>query len=318
MAQPTNHWKLGLFVVAGFVLALATIAFLAARSLRRESVTYVTYYDESVQGLEVGSPVKFRGVTIGNVSGIDVGPDRKHIAVHSSLGTRQIHDLGLVEGEGKNTKDTMPPNLRAQIASQGITGVKFLQIDFFEEKDNPRPQLPFEVREPYIPAAVSTMKSLEDAIVRAVNRLPEIADSMNRISGRIDFIVADIAENKIPEKVAGVLLQAHATLVTANDSVKKLDTGKLSGLTAEGLANLNAAIARTNVLLARLDSQTGLLSRAENSTTQFGEAATSVRGVGQEVEATLRELQDTAASIRRVAESLEQDPDMLLKGRSKK
>ena len=72
--HPTNHWKLGLFVVLGFVLALCTVVFLGARSLHKDSVSYKTYFDESVQGLEIGSPIKFRGVTIGNVSAIDIAP----------------------------------------------------------------------------------------------------------------------------------------------------------------------------------------------------------------------------------------------------
>ncbi len=79
MSAPSNHWKLGLFVVAGVALFLTMLVFLGARSLQSETVTYKTYFDESVQGLEVGSPVKFRGVTIGNVSGIDIAADRRHV-----------------------------------------------------------------------------------------------------------------------------------------------------------------------------------------------------------------------------------------------
>ena len=86
MAAPTNHWKLGLFVVVGFVLALSTVAVLGARSLRKEVVQYVSYFDESVQGLEAGSPIKFRGVTIGTVGKIDVAPDHRHVEVTSELG----------------------------------------------------------------------------------------------------------------------------------------------------------------------------------------------------------------------------------------
>ena len=51
MATPTNHWKLGLFVVTGFVLALITVVVLGAQSLKKQTVSYKTYFDESVQGL---------------------------------------------------------------------------------------------------------------------------------------------------------------------------------------------------------------------------------------------------------------------------
>ena len=70
MAAPQNHWKLGLFVVVGLALAVATVTLLGAFSTYREVGLYVSYFDESVQGLEVGSPIKFRGVTIGTVGRI--------------------------------------------------------------------------------------------------------------------------------------------------------------------------------------------------------------------------------------------------------
>src|ERR1700712_4475327 len=78
MAAPTNHWKLGLFVVIGFVLVLTTVAALGARSLRTEVGHYVSYFDESVQGLEIGSPLKFRGGALGTLGKIDIAPEHPH------------------------------------------------------------------------------------------------------------------------------------------------------------------------------------------------------------------------------------------------
>ena len=66
-AARTNPWKLGLFVVSGFVIAFASLVWLGSQSLDRQTQRVITYFDESVQGLEVGSPVKFRGVVIGSV-----------------------------------------------------------------------------------------------------------------------------------------------------------------------------------------------------------------------------------------------------------
>ena len=99
MAVPTNHWKLGLFVVASVVLALATVVFLGARSLRKDTVPFVTYFDESVQGLEVGSPVKFRGVVIGTVSHINIAPDRRHVETVSDVESEALTRLGLFDGK---------------------------------------------------------------------------------------------------------------------------------------------------------------------------------------------------------------------------
>src|SRR5436190_37346 len=75
LTTATNHWKLGLFVVVALLTMVGAAFWLGSRALRRESVPLVTYFDEPVQGLDVGSPVKFRGVTIGTVADITLAPD---------------------------------------------------------------------------------------------------------------------------------------------------------------------------------------------------------------------------------------------------
>ena len=105
MSAPSNHWKLGLFVVVGVGLFLALLVALGASSLKKESVEYATYFDESVQGLDVGSPVKFRGVTIGNVSEIDVAPDRRHVEVLCAITVSQLVSLKLLD----TTPKGLPP-----------------------------------------------------------------------------------------------------------------------------------------------------------------------------------------------------------------
>src|ERR1700682_3734844 len=95
MAAPTNHWKLGLFVVVGFVVAIGRALARGARSLQKETVSYRSFFDESVQGLDVGSPVKFRGGTVGSVSVIDIAPDHRLVAVTCQLEVSQLNDLGL-------------------------------------------------------------------------------------------------------------------------------------------------------------------------------------------------------------------------------
>jgi hypothetical protein len=64
------YFKLGLFVTLGICLAVAAVIVLGAGTLLREEILVESYFEESVQGLNVGSPVKFRGVQIGNVEEI--------------------------------------------------------------------------------------------------------------------------------------------------------------------------------------------------------------------------------------------------------
>ena len=135
-------------MVIGFFVAMGAIVLLGARSLEKATVTYRTFFDESVQGLDVGSPVKFRGVTIGSVAAIMLGaPDHRRVEVSCELVVDQLNDLGLnIVGERKAPRIAVPADLRVQLGSAGITGVKFVLIDFFSAGDNPVAPFPSRCR----------------------------------------------------------------------------------------------------------------------------------------------------------------------------
>jgi len=209
MSAPTNHWKLGLFVVVGFVLTLGAVGWLGACSMRKKADNYVSYFDESVQGLEVGSPIKFRGVTIGTVGKIDIASDHRMVEVTSALGTEELTRLGLNEAVGPTRPGTPKKleqglGLRVQLASSGLTGVKFLLLDFFTVADNPEPVLPFPVPDRYIPAVPSTMKNIEDSLVRVVQRLPDVVDQLGSVLDKLDFIIGGLRDEDLPQKLVSL------------------------------------------------------------------------------------------------------------------
>src|ERR1039457_4633113 len=134
MATPTNHYKLGLFVIVGFAAVIAVAVVLGGAHIGKNTIRYHSYFNESVQGLDLGSPVKFRVVTLGIVSAIDIAPDHRRVDVVSELDTDHVKRMGLTEAGTVHGKDkfAIPPDLRVQLNSQGITGVKFVAIDFFD------------------------------------------------------------------------------------------------------------------------------------------------------------------------------------------
>src|SRR4051794_14822997 len=121
MTAPTNHWKLGLFVVVGVLVGLSAAVYLGSRALPREAVTYTSYFDETITGLETGSPVRYRGVPIGSISEIAIAPDRRHVAVTYDLAVGVLVRLGLAPPSGDGGKLYLAPDIRAQIASTGVT-----------------------------------------------------------------------------------------------------------------------------------------------------------------------------------------------------
>jgi phospholipid/cholesterol/gamma-HCH transport system substrate-binding protein len=321
MATPTNHYKLGLFVVVGFAAAiLAGVLFVGAR-FRKDAIRYHSYFNESVQGLDLGSPVKFRGVTIGNVSAIEIAPDHRMVDVVSELDTKEVMRMGLTEAGTAQVsqKFAIPLDLRAQLNSQGITGVKFVAIDFFDVKSNPPPELPFAVPAGrYIPAASSMMKNLEDTITKAMDRLPEMVDAVVMIMGRVDGLFATLETQDVSGKAVATLGHADAVMATLQSSLGRIDRNDLGGKAASTLTDLNLAVNKMNKVLDGLGGQQGLLASAQHATDEFGEMGRAGRGTQKDLEATLRDVSEAAESIRALVDAIERDPDMLLKGKTRR
>lgn len=285
VAQKTNQWKLGLFVVATLALGLAAVFWLGVQRLNRDAVPAVTYFDESVQGLDVGSPVKFRGVVIGTVSEIGVAPDHRHVEVWMRIYVEELRRLGL---------DAVRPaeaELRPQIAAAGITGVKFVQFDQFPTSRYPIPDLPFAVPERYyVPAVPSTLKSFEEIANEFLVRLPTLADD-----------------------VRDAVVEAKKSLRTLSDLARWAQSDE-TGLKSTVAAFRTAA-----------QSFEAAVARAELATTtkSVREAAVGVQGAAgkfavqsDQLEATLVTLREALEAVRALVARLERDPSSLLRGRS--
>ncbi|MDP9000963.1 MAG: hypothetical protein M3O46_12715, partial [Myxococcota bacterium] len=70
-------------------------------------------------------------------------------------------------------------------------------------------------------------------------------------------------------------------------------------------------------LMTRIDGEQGLLASAQRATDSLGDLAGGAKGLGSELEDTLRDIRETVDSIQRLADALDTDSDMLLKGRAK-
>jgi phospholipid/cholesterol/gamma-HCH transport system substrate-binding protein len=321
MAKDHNHWKLGLFVIAGLVTALAAVTVLGVLSSQRDVGLYVSYFDESVQGLEVGSPIKFRGVTIGTVGKIRIAPDHRHVEVESELGVDELTRLGLDIAKehqrfGAPRRLEMTADLRLQLASAGLTGVKFLQLDFFDVKRFPPPVLPFKVPKNYIPTAPSMMKNLEESLNRMMNLLPDVIDQAASTLNKIDVIVSDVNNQQIPKRISSTFDKMDGLLGTARQAVIQLNTKGLSQNANETLYSVNRAAGELDEILTRIDQDDGLLTSLGRASDAVGDTLRNADGIGGRLIETLESVQASARSLRKLTEALEQDPDMLLKGRS--
>lgn len=161
------------------------------------------------------------------------------------------------------------------------------------------------------------MKNLEDAVVRAMNRMPELAESILKITVQVGRILDDVESKKLPETASSTLTHINQAVTTLQTMLVQVNAGKLSAQTQEALANLNVTLTRANGILAKVDGEKGILASATRATNAVGDVAIGAGGLSKELEATMRDIQTVTAAIQRLADALERDPDMLLKGRGK-
>ena len=316
MSAPTNHWKLGAFVVGSVLIGLTAAVALTAGILQLDTVTYASYFDEAAAGLELGSPVRFRGVRIGSVSAIGIAPDRRHVEIACSLGVAVLRQLGLAgTSGGGETKLSVPPDVRMQIASTGLAGTKYLELDFFDTGGAPPPVLPFPVPDNTIPTTPSTMKNLEDAVVRAVDQLPVITRGLSGVITRVSVILDDLNGRGLPTRAAVALDSTNQLLASLQHQLELLPVAELSRDAAATLKGAREALASMNRVLERLDGNDGLVASVQRSSESLSDVAAP--RLGANLDETGRDLREAAVAVRQLVEALQRDPDMLFKGKTK-
>lgn len=314
MTTPTNHWKLGLFVVVASFGAVALLIWLGSQSFRAETVRYVSFFDETVTGLEIGSPVNFRGVRIGSVALIGLAPDTRHVEVGYDLEVEVLEHMGLATKRRGHLSVRLPDAVRVQIASTGVTGVKHVKLDYLPE--SPPVKLDFPVPENYIPASPSTLKSLEDAVVRALADLPKVVERALSVLSRADGLIAEVQVAALPAKASLLLANANRTVDVLHGKVEGVDSAGISQKANLALGELNQVLARAHDLVRRVDGDSGLLDSVQRATDAMGEVAVDARGTAPKLNQTLEHVSEAAVSMQRLLDALERDPDMLLKGRA--
>jgi phospholipid/cholesterol/gamma-HCH transport system substrate-binding protein len=291
----TNHWKLGLFILIAILVAIGVTFWIGARRFERDSFKAISYFDESVQGLEVGSPVKWRGVTVGTVADIAVAPDGRQVQVTSDIYTDALHRLGLeLPRQGGTFID---PNLRMQLASAGITGVRFLQTDFFDPERYPPPALSFEPPWNYVPSTRSTLKSVEDSALDILNKFPELEDDARQALADLRRTLASID-------------RASAWLQADDGSVNQLLVDLRTSSVKLRQALDEAALGKTTTSLRQSADE------VKTAATQVSSAAGNLGDLRGEIQSSLDALRDTLDTVRALAERLERDPSTLLRGPS--
>jgi len=323
MAKPPNtlFLRVGMLALAAIALAVGFILYLTAGQFGTKSDYFETYVGESIVGLDVGAAVRFRGVQIGRVTEISLAA--AVYDVPEARADRYAMQLVVIRFAVERTRvsriasldDMIAAGLRARIASQGITGVTYLEIDILDPARYPPIQVPWTPRYDHIPAVPSTITQVTSAAEQILRRLEalDIEALVNNAAG----LMGDLRRQVSDGEVANMLREAGETLAELRAEIRKV---KLEDTAAElrgAIASMGDAGRSAQELLASREIRDALV-RIPAAVTALEQTLRTARGTTSDLQADLsplmRDLRSSVANLRDTTEALRRNPSQTLLG----
>jgi len=269
MKKP-NYFKIGLFVIVATLLLAAAIIIFGGGKFFEKKTIIETYFDQSVQGLNIGASLEFQGVQIGNVSYIGFVFNEYHTKKTYVLVRAEIY-LDKVAGEGKKRlfetdeermhgyQQMVKKGLRLQLASQGVTGIAFLNAVYLDPQRYPPLDIDWTPEYAYFPSATGTITQITQTIENLSKSIENI--DIQKITEGVEDLVASLNNAVEQAKVGELSADLRQLVNTLNTTTSELDKMLKSKETKETLANVVAITDEINRTLKRTDR---LLSNREH------------------------------------------------------
>lgn len=322
MSNEINKTRIGAFVMGGLVLmVLGIIAFGGKKLFSNDDADYVLYFDGSVSGLSIGAPVVFRGVPLGNVTKITLVANSRDegvtIPVYIRIDENNIVRIGNKGEINDNMREEIirrmvRRGLRARLQMQSfITGQSRIELDFF-------PDTPARYHSSDHSQEIPTVPSPLDEFQRTLSRLP-----LESIATSFQSALTGIAELSQSQELREAISSLKGTLASAEIMFKGLE--KLPPDAVGMINKLNNAAGTMDkqlpdVLLSFQVAMKGLAAAAH----EMEQTLSSAKGVVardsrtlREFNQALKEFNETARAIRALANMLERNPEVLLRGKGK-
>jgi len=316
MSDKPHTVAIGAFVIGAILIALATLLFLLGSGFgKQEKVVMV--FDGSVKGLNVGAPMALRGVQVGQVTNIELILDSDNASVimlvEADLNAKNIRRQG--SATVNLTEELIARGLRAQLNTQSLlTGLLYVELDFHPDSalnladiDSPYIQLPT------VPTNLQRIaKKLEDIDIS------KLTDELESISNGINTMVSSEEFQSLPTNITSTMdtLRDLSTQLQEQlaSSGPKLD--KVLDETAVTVANANTELPRLATLVE------GNLKMLNEAIASFEQGMTGIDGLVSPDSATLyqlhnalQEMSRAGRSLQALANTLEQQPEALLRGK---
>ncbi len=332
MSRKANPTLVGAFVIGAAVLVVAGVAILGGGRVLTPKNEFVMYFPGSVAGLQVGAPVNFRGVRIGSVGDVRVELDPTGSTVRTpvfvEIEPRLITETGAPGepatrlGTAEATMDVLVERgLRGRLRTVSmVTGQVVVELDFYP--DSPIELSGVAQKVPELPTVPSPMEALTNTL--AGLPVEEMVATMLQTVKTLESLLATPALKEMPQQVNTTLAELRGLIANLDRRIEPVTASleRLPDRTDAVLADVQGLMKTTDERLASLTADLEKTSQAARATMEGAQKTLSgLEGTGSEVEyqlaVTLKEVNAAARSLRLLAETLERQPEALLRGKGK-
>ena len=294
MARKTSKFMVGLFTTLGIILGVIAIIWIGASKYFEKGARYIAYFDESVQGLQKDSAVKYRGVEVGRVESIRVAPDNKLIGVVMKINLRD-EDL---------TRTAV-----AQLKVAGITGLVFVELDRRKPGEpDQTPKINFPSEYPLIASRPSEVARILAGVNAVVEKFNEI--DIQGVFNQLKATASEIETFFRGKKMESVLAKLEATLGNTQQITGRVDKALAADRLEETLAEARGALKEARLMLATV--------KGEMQAMNLPETLSKTRAIAAEVNATSENLRRTSETLEAFIGRINDRPSDLIFGKPPK
>lgn len=335
MSRKANPTLIGAFVLGAIALAVIVILLLAGGSWFGERRQHVLYFEGAAQGLQVGAPVVFLGVKVGTVKQIQLGlDDQSHRFLVPVLIEIEPNVVRARNGEDVDLRDRatvrqlVERGLRGRLRLQSLlTGQLYVDLDFHADK----PAI-FVALDPSL-SEIPTIRTAVQELTSKLEGFPmeQFLADVTAISGSVKALMAAPATQELPRRLEATLkhLQSLAARLDSQSGPILKDMRYDLAEMRKALQAAQAALAKLETAADRVATLAGADSQVVKNMTAASEelaaAAAAMKDLAAKdsptvasVNAALKEIARAADALRLLAETLEDQPDAIYRGKRKK
>lgn len=298
--EKLSYFKIGVFVISAIVIGVIGVVVLGAGAIFQKSSLIETYIDESVQGLDVGSAVKFRGVPVGRVERISLtsaeySTRRQYVLVRISISSNMFQ-FPINDPTSPVLKRELDRGFRVRLAPQGLTGVAYLEADYLDPERNPPLEIDWQPSYPYIPSTRSRITQFSEAVERVLQNIGDV--NISQLSESIEkslVAMTKLADSANLEKIG---MQANALLAEVRDTNRQINTLVSSPELKTAMADASATAGRARQLLERAEKPVNQML------TDLPQAAESLSRMVKRLDAVSNDLPETSTQLRQTLQRL--------------